>query len=200
MKSIGIICEFNPLHNGHIHLINTIKNKYPNHLIVLVLNGYFLERGEVSIINKENKTKLSLENGVDIVLELPLIYGTQSADIFASKSVEILNHFKVEKIIFGSENNDFSFLKELAQNELSENFKTKIKKYLSLGESYPSAVSKAHNLKKELFNPNDILGVAYTKAVVNNNYNIELETIQRTNSFNDLHSNEKILSATIIRI
>ena len=79
MKVIGIICEYNPFHNGHLYHIKKIKEMYPNSLIILVLNGYFLQRGDISIISKQNKTNLSLYHGIDIVLELPFIYGTQSA-------------------------------------------------------------------------------------------------------------------------
>ena len=80
MEIIGIIAEYNPFHNGHIYHINKIKEMYPDSILVLVLNGYFLERGEISLLTKENKTKIALDYGVNIVLELPFIYGTQSAD------------------------------------------------------------------------------------------------------------------------
>ena len=76
MKSVGIICEYNPFHNGHIYHIKKIKEKYPNAILVLCLNGYFLERGEISLLSKEDKTCLALSYGVDIVIELPVLYGT----------------------------------------------------------------------------------------------------------------------------
>ena len=76
METIGTIAEYNPFHNGHIFHINKIKELYPDSLIILILNGYFLERGEISIISKENKTKLALENNIDIVIELPLVFGS----------------------------------------------------------------------------------------------------------------------------
>ena len=68
MEVIGIICEYNPLHNGHVYHIQKIKEMYPDSLIILVLNGYFLERGEISVLTKEDKTKGSLESGIDNVL------------------------------------------------------------------------------------------------------------------------------------
>jgi len=105
MDVIGIIAEYNPFHNGHKYHIDQIKKKYPKSIIVLALNGYFSERGEISLLTKEDKTKLSLDYGVDIVVELPVLFGTQSADIFAEASVKILNNFKVDRIIFGSESN-----------------------------------------------------------------------------------------------
>ena len=99
MEIIGLIAEYNPLHNGHLYHINKIKEKYPNSLLVLVLNGYFLQRGEVSIISKYDKTLLALEYGVDIVISLPTLYGVQSADTFANTSIKLLNYLKVNKII-----------------------------------------------------------------------------------------------------
>ena len=87
MEIIGLIAEYNPFHNGHLYQLNKIKELYPNSLIVLILNGYFLERGIISIESKETKTNLALKYGVDIVIELPFIFGTQSADTFASSSL-----------------------------------------------------------------------------------------------------------------
>lgn len=92
MDVIGIIAEYNPFHNGHIYHIEKIKEKYPDSILILVLNGYFLERGEISILTKEEKTKIALDYGVNIVLELPFIYGTQSADVFADISIKLLNN------------------------------------------------------------------------------------------------------------
>ena len=77
MEIIGIICEFNPLHNGHVYYIDKIKELYPDSLIVCVLNGYFMERGEISIMSKEDKTNCALNHNVDIVVELPFVYGTK---------------------------------------------------------------------------------------------------------------------------
>ena len=106
MNIIGVIAEYNPFHNGHKYHIETIKKIYPDSLIVCVLNGYFMQRGEISVLTKEDKTRIALENDIDIVVELPFIYGTQASDIFAYNSVKILNEFKVDHIIFGSETNN----------------------------------------------------------------------------------------------
>ena len=87
MDIIGVITEYNPFHNGHIYHINKIKELYPNSIIILALNGYFLERGEISIMTKEEKTKMALDYGINLVVEIPFIYGSNSADTFA----EMLN-------------------------------------------------------------------------------------------------------------
>ncbi len=199
-KAIGIICEFNPLHNGHIYFIDAIKEKYPDHVIILVLNGYFLQRGEISIISKEDKTKLALKYGIDIVLEHPAYYGTQSADTFADSAIRILNEFKIEKLIFGSESNDVNLIKKVAQIQLyDDNFPVKLKEAMKEGISYPAAIAKALEMDNFSFSPNDVLGVAYTKAIIANNFDIEIETLQRTNDFHDLKLENKIVSASNIR-
>ena len=198
MEVIGIICEYNPFHNGHLYHIKKIKELYPNSLIILVLNGYFLERGEISILSKEAKTKIALAHGVDIILELPVIYGTQSADTFASISLKILNNFHVNKIIFGSESNEIEKIKEIASKQLDEEYNKLVKEYLDNGLNYPTALAKALNIDFE-FLPNDLLGISYTKAIIQNNYNIEPITIKRTSAYHDTSSNDHIVSASNIR-
>lgn len=200
MNIIGIIAEYNPFHNGHIYHINKIKEKYPNSLIILVLNGYFTERGDISILSKENKTKIALDNNIDIVLELPFIYGIQASDIFAYNSIKLLNELKVERIIFGSESNNIDLLTKIVDIQLNDpNYETNVKHYLDLGDNYPTSMRKALNIKENINNPNDLLGISYIKAIKKINKNIIAETIKRTNDYHDILSNEKIISATNIR-
>lgn len=195
MNIIGIIAEYNPFHNGHIYHINKIKELYPNSLIILVLNGYFLERGEISIISKYNKTKLALDHNIDIIVELPTLYGTQSADTFSEISIKILNELGVEKIIFGSESNDIDKLTSIAKKQIENELD--IKKYLSKGLNYPTSLNKA--LESNINTPNDILGITYIKTILKYKYNIEPISIQRTNDYHDTLSNNEIVSATNIR-
>lgn len=200
MEIIGIIAEYNPFHNGHIHHIKSIKEKYKDSIIILVLNGYFLERGEVSIINKKDKTKIALNNDIDIILELPFIFGSQSADTFAYNSIKILNNFGVNKIIFGSESNNIDLLTKIADIQLNDKeYHNKIKEYLDEGINYPTALSKALNISEEFNNPNDLLGISYIKAIKQINNNIIPETIQRTNDYHDTNSCDLIISASNIR-
>ena len=197
MKSIGIICEYNPFHNGHLYHINKVKEMYPNHTIILVMSGNFLQRGDVSVINKWNKTDIALEMGIDLVVELPFPFATQSADIFAYGAISILNDLNVEKIVFGSECNDIEQLKTLAQISEKDEMDEEIKKRLKLGYSYPKALGEAFNINKE--NPNDILGVSYIKAINKLNSNIKPLCIKRTNNYNDKKTTGSISSATSIR-
>lgn len=198
LNTIGIICEYNPFHNGHIHHIEEIKKKYPDSIIVLILNGYFLERGEISTISKYDKTKIALEYNVDLVVELPVLFGTQSADTFAYTAVYLLNKLKVNHIIFGSETNDINKIIAIAKESQTQEYSEEIKKLLDEGVNYPTALAKSLKTKFT-FLPNDLLGISYVKAILKINDQIIPETIQRTNSYLDTQSSDNIVSASNIR-
>ncbi len=199
MEVIGIIAEYNPFHNGHKYHIDQIKKRYPKSIIVLALNGYFSERGETSLLTKEDKVKLSLDYGVGIVVELPALFGTQAADIFAEASVKLLNNFCVNKIIFGSESDSVETLERIARTQLYDSeFDNRVKSFLKEGVNYPTALAKALDVDFD-FNPNDLLGISYIKAALKNNFDIEFETIKRTNSFHDDDLDEDLVSASNIR-
>lgn len=197
MEVIGVIAEYNPFHNGHLYQLKKIKEMYNDSVIVLILNGYFLERGIVSLETKEEKTRLALKYGADLVVELPFIFGSNSADIFAESSLELLNELKISKLIFGSESNDKDLLYKSAIAQLKDGFDGCVKKYMDEGINYPTALNKATGV--DIIEPNDLLGVSYIKAILKNNYKIEVETIKRTNDFHDTSSNEEIISASNIR-
>ncbi len=197
MDIIGIICEYNPFHNGHLYHINKIKEMYPKSLIILVLNGYFLQRGEVSIISKKDKVKIALENQVDIVVELPFVFGSNSADTFAEAAVILLNYLNVQKIIFGSECDDINLLKSIAQKQLDGSFDEKIKEALKEGINYPTALNKSIGIS--INTPNDLLAVSYIKAIIKNKLKIEAIPLKRTSDYHDITSNNDIISASNIR-
>ena len=200
MNIIGIICEYNPFHNGHLYHLQKVKELYPNSLIILILNGYFLERGEVSIISKKNKTNIALLEGIDIVIELPFVYGTQSADVFANASITMLEKIGCEYVVFGSECNNLDVLHKITDYTIDNSieYNEKVKKYLDEGLNYPTALAKAINIEFT-FNSNDLLGISYLKSIKLNKYNIKPITIKRTNDYLDTKSNEDIISASNIR-
>ena len=103
MPVAGIIAEYNPFHNGHLFHLEQIKEKFKDYRIVLVMSGNFTQRGNASIINKWDKTEIALFYGVDLVVELPFVFAVQSADTFASASIEILELINVKYIVFGRE-------------------------------------------------------------------------------------------------
>lgn len=199
--NIGIICEYNPFHYGHLYHLNKIKEMYPDSNIILVLSGWITERGDLSLIDKFKKADIALNYGVNLVVELPFKY-IQSADYFAKGAVGILNELKCDTIVFGSESNNINELINLANIQLSnKEYDTLVKKYLDEGINYPTAMSKA--LKtisgKTINTPNDILGLSYVKEIIKNNYNIKPVTIKRDSDFNSKTIEGKITSASSIR-
>ena len=120
MDIIGIVAEYNPFHNGHLYQIQKIKEMYPNSLLIAVISSSFCQRGEISLINKWDKTSIALENSIDIVIELPFVFSTQSADIFAKGALKILNTMQCNKIVFGSETNDLKTLTSLAEYQVKD--------------------------------------------------------------------------------
>ena len=198
---IGIIAEFNPLHNGHLYLINKIKDKYENASIILVLSGNYTQRGIPSIIDKWKKTELSLKLGIDLVVELPFPFSTQSADYFAYGATTLLNYLKVDKLIFGSESNDIKVLEKIVDAQKDDKFNTLVKLYCKSGYNYPTALSLSLEelTNEKVTTPNDLLGISYIKAIKENNYSIEVETIKRTNDYHEEELEKDISSATSIR-
>ena len=200
--TIGIICEYNPFHNGHLYHLKKTKELYPNSTIILVMSGNITQRGDISIIDKWDKTDIALYYGIDIVIELPFIYACNSADIFAKGAIKILNELKVNKIVFGSEIDNINILKKLASIQINNNEYNKlVKKYINDGINYPTACGKAlYNLTNININtPNDILGLSYIKEIFLNKYNIEPISIKRTNDYHSINLNNDITSATSIR-
>ncbi len=202
MKKIGIIAEYNPFHNGHKYQIDKIKEKYKDSLIIVVMSSSFCQRGEYSLLDKWTKTKICLENNIDLVVELPYVFSTGSADIFAKGAVEILNELNVDIICFGSESNDKEKLIKLASIQLNNpKFDNIVNKNINDGTNYPTAVNKAlleltgYNLNKS----NDLLNISYIKEILKINNNIDIEIIKRTNDYFDLKNNSKIVSASNIR-
>ena len=106
MKIIGIVTEYNPFHNGHMYQIEKIKEMYPNSILIIAMSGNYTQRGEISVINKWNKAKIAVNNGIDIVLEIPFIFSNQSADTFSYAALKMLSEFKIDTLVFGSECNN----------------------------------------------------------------------------------------------
>jgi len=202
MNIIGIIAEYNPIHLGHIYQITKIKEQFPNSIIILITNTCFTERGEVSILNKWDKTKISLENNIDIVVELPFAFATQSADIFAKGALEILNKLKINILAFGSESNDLSKLELIVDTQLNNpTYDKKVKEYLKEGINYPTAMSKALKdlLGYTITEPNDLLGISYIKEIKKQNYPITPFSIKRIGNYHEKEINNSIISASLIR-
>lgn len=202
MNIIGVVVEYNPFHNGHKYQLDKIKETFKDSLIIICTSSSFTQRGNISVLNKWEKTKIALENGADIVVELPYIYSTQSSDIFAEYALKILNELKINYLVFGSESNNLDSIINNAKIQLfNDNFDKKVKIYMDSGINYPTALNNAlKDLNGSIIDkPNDLLALSYIKEILRNNYNIKPYNIKRTNDFHDITSNEKIVSASNIR-
>jgi predicted nucleotidyltransferase len=216
LKISAIIAEYNPLHNGHLYQINKTKELTDCSGLVALMSGNFVQRGEPAVIDKWNRTKIALENGVDLVLELPVIYSLSSAEFFAHGSVSILDKIGViDSICFGSEVGDISILQNLASILAYEpiEYKEFLKDFLDRGDTYPLARSKAllsYINSKELFpdidiqtvlsSSNNILGIEYCKSLIKNNSCIKAVTIKREGgAYNSDEPDERFSSATAVR-
>lgn len=202
MNKIGIICEYNPFHNGHLYHLEKTKELFPDSMVILVMSTCFTQRGHISILTKEEKTEIALKYGVDLVIELPFVFATQSADVFAKGAISILNKLGCDTLIFGSESDNIDKLKEIANIQLNNSFYDDlVKAYLDDGVNYPTALSKAIKDISDLDieTPNDLLGLSYVKEIIKQNSKIKPITIKRTNDFHDETLESSIVSATAIR-
>jgi len=189
MKVTGIITEYNPFHKGHKYHLDKAKELTNPDITICVVTGNYNQRGDLSIINKFDKTRAALDNGVDLVVELPYIYTTQNAFVYGKTAVDILKELDIDYLVFGSETNNLKELKKFAELNIDV---THLKTLLRVGNSYP----KAYGLLAGSLYPNDILAVSYLKALKGTK--IKPISIQRTNSYRSTEV-VSISSATAIR-
>ncbi|RFB19171.1 nucleotidyltransferase [Bacillus sp. HNG] len=209
MKAVGVIVEYNPFHNGHKYHLDETKRKTNPDCTIAVMSGNFLQRGEPALVSKWARTKMALEAGIDIVIELPYAFATQKAENFANGAISLLNALHCEEVCFGSENgtiDDFqATVNFMKSNQHSYDHTTR--QYLKEGYSYPKAASLAyssltnHDTYVDLSKPNNILGYHYVKAIQDQNSSLKAETIMRTSAgyHDETFSHETIASATSIR-
>ena len=208
---LGIVSEYNPFHNGHLHHLELSKQLTNTDFTVAVMSGNFVQRGDTSIVDKWTKAEMALKSGVDLVIELPVVYALSSAENFADGAIKILNSLGVvDYVSFGSEIGEISPLNDVASILYREpkEFSSLILAQLRSGLSYPKAREIAlsqffGNSKKYtevLSNPNNILGVEYLKALKRHRSTIKPLTIKRDYSdYNSTKVKSGIASATAIR-
>lgn len=183
----GIICEFNPFHQGHKYLIDAVKN---NGAVVCAMSGNFVQRGEFAVFDKFTRAKTAVENGADLVIEIPCAYSLKSAEGFARAGVRLLEATNaMEQIAFGAECDNIELLKKTADEILQKD--EQIKKELKSGISYPAARRKA--VGSELLDtPNNILAVEYLKAT-----SLPCTAVKRIGEGHD--TDDRLYSASAIR-
>lgn len=216
MTVVGFITEYNPFHFGHKYHLEQSKKKTGANFTIAIMSGSFVQRGEPSLIDKWTKAKMAVDNGVDLVLELPFIYATQSAELFAYGGVKLMDSLNVvDYISFGSELGEIEPLYNIATILIEEPpyFRERLKSKLSKGASYAAARSDAtieyiksissdfqYDYKEILTNPNNILGIEYIKSLIKINSKIKPVTIKRSGSnYKDTNIGQGFASATAIR-
>ncbi|MDE6597469.1 MAG: nucleotidyltransferase family protein [Clostridia bacterium] len=207
MKICAIICEFNPFHNGHKYLLEQAEKLSGCDGVLCIMSGSFTQRGDMCILDKFTRAKHAVLGSADCVIELPVCFSVAPAEIFASGAIKLLSAIpEVTTLAFGCKNaNADGFLN--AANLLlseSEKFKTVLNKKLAEGESYIKSYTAAFIAcggdKEILSNPNNILGLEYTKAIMRNRADIKILPIQRIGAgYNDGEIKENFSSATAIR-
>ncbi|MFB1051917.1 nucleotidyltransferase [Paraliobacillus sp. JSM ZJ581] len=209
MHACGLVVEYNPFHHGHYYHLQMAKKQTSADCIIAVMSGNFLQRGEPAITDKFSRAKMAIDQGVDIVIELPYSNVVQHSDLFSLGAVQILNEMLVSSICFGSENGDITAFQRAfdryKQNQLL--FNKTLKDELSLGNSFPTANNKAFQKigmadtnELDLMQPNNILGFSYLKAIEKVNPTMQPFTIQRKQSdYHDQHITKPFASATSIR-
>ena len=177
--AFGIICEYNPFHNGHLYQINEIK-KHTDEPIICVMSGNFTQRGEVAIADKYARAEMALRAGADLVLELPVPFCMASAEYFASVGVHVLAGVGVDKLCFGSECADADKITKIAKIASSPEFKAECEK-LPAGEGSAGAYFALLAEKSGESNiiSNDILGIEYTKAIIKDGYDMQIYPVKR---------------------
>lgn len=207
MKTLGIITEYNPFHKGHAYMIEEAKRKAGADRVVAVMSGSFVQRGDPAIFDKWTRAEAALKNGVDMVLELPVLFSAANAETFARAAVRILEESGIVDVLcFGSESGDLPSLQEAAKlmsNE-TEEFQHLLKEYLDEGLSYPAARAKAletvsHINSEILSRPNHILALEYLKALDYYSCSMEPMTIKREGDYNSPSLTDGYASAAAIR-
>ena len=202
----GIVAEFNPFHNGHKYLIDTIKSNSEN-TVTVVMSESFVQRGECACVSPYARTRMALECGADLVLSLPVIYATASAERFAFGGLSVLSGLGcVDSLAFGAESSNAEDLKKCAEVLVSDGFSQALEKYLNEGASFPAARQKAveevsgKELAEMLSSPNNILGVEYIKAINRLKPDMEINPISRKGVAHDSEeANGDFCSASAIR-
>lgn len=211
MRVNGIIAEYNPFHNGHKYQLTESLRRTNADYTIIAMSGNFVQRGAPAIVSKYKRAEMALLNGADLVLEIPSIYATASAEYFATGAVTLLDRLGVvTDLCFGSECGDASLLEQIAKILLEEpeDYVKSLKKYLKQGLSYPNARNEAliqnypflGQHKSVFSSPNNILGIEYIKAILRRKSDLTPVTVQRSGAgYHSRFPEDALCSALAIR-
>lgn len=206
MKKLAIISEFNPFHNGHKYLIDKAKKITKADIAISLMSGDFVQRGEASLIDKYSRADVALDNGFDLVIEMPNFISLQSAEFFSNKSIELLNKLKIDYLAFGIENLDSEEFLEISNKIINNNEKLEelTKYYIDNKHSFTEAKYLAlRNFLRgdDFISSNNILALEYIRSINRINPQIKAIPIRRLGANNqDLDiKDERFASSTSIR-
>ena len=198
MKTIGIICEYNPFHNGHAHQLHTLAQLHPDALRICIMSGSFVQRGEPAIFSKFDRARWAILGGADIVIELPTLYSTGSAQLFGTGAIRMVKALDIDALSFGSETADLDALVDIAKRMDCESTQEQLRTYIKEGMSYGAAFRKA--LDTEILNtPNALLGLEYIRAGLAYNAKLEYIPILRTSNHHEETLTDELPSGTALR-
>lgn len=198
MKTIGIICEYNPFHNGHAHQLHTLAQLHPDALRICIMSGSFVQRGEPAIFSKFDRAGWAILGGADIVIELPTLYSTGSAQLFGTGAIRMVKALDIDALSFGSETADLDALVDIAKRMDCESTQEQLRTYIKEGLSYGAAFRKA--LDTEILNtPNALLGLEYIRAGLAYNAKLEYIPILRTSNHHEETLTDELPSGTALR-
>lgn len=198
MKTIGIICEYNPFHNGHAYQLYTLAQLHPDALRICIMSGSFVQRGEPAIFSKFDRARWAILGGADIVIELPTLYSTGSAQLFGTGAIRMVKALDIDALSFGSETADLDALVDIAKRMDCESTQEQLRTYIKEGMSYGAAFRKA--LDTEILNtPNALLGLEYIRAGLAYNAKLEYIPILRTSNHHEETLTDELPSGTALR-
>lgn len=198
MKTIGIICEYNPFHNGHAHQLHTLAQEHPEALRICIMSGSFVQRGEPAIFSKFDRARWAILGGADIVIELPTLYSLGSAQLFGTGAIRMVKALHIDALSFGSETADLDTLVDITKRMDCESTQIVLRTYINEGMSYGSAFRKA--LNTEMLNtPNALLGLEYIRAGLNYYPSLKYIPILRTSDHHDANITKDFPSGTALR-
>ena len=205
MKITGIVAEYNPFHSGHEYQLKMAKKLSGCDCVAVVMSGNYVQRGEPAIIDKFKRAEAAIYGGADIVIELPMPFSCQNAEMFALAAIKELNKLHVDSISFGCENDNVEILQKIAELQLSLRFNNNVKAEIKKGISYPSAMSNAlkavlGNETEAVYTPNNVLAIEYIKSAMKLNLNLEYYPVKRLGmNHNDTEISGQFHSASAIR-
>ncbi len=198
MKTIGIICEYNPFHNGHAHQLHTLASEYPDALRICIMSGSFVQRGEPALFSKFDRARWAILGGADVVIELPTLYSLGSAQLFGTSAVRLIKSLSIDTLSFGSETTALDQLIFTAKHMDCESTQNKLRSYLKEGVSYGTAFRKALG-SEMLSTPNALLGLEYIRAGLKYHPELAYIPIKRTSNHHNQDINQELPSGTAIR-